>query len=239
MESNKKNKTLIIAATHGDEKIGLEVASELMRKGLSGQFDLAIGNPFALAAGRRFIERDLNRAYPGDIGSKLLEDVLACKNLDAARSYRYVIDLHEARCGSDNFIIAPREELPKEFPLEMIDLRTVLLWPEPKGPMASLLENAIELEFGMLGKDRSKVVAEAVAVCEKFFSGLARSEAVDSETKDVYEVYGHLPAGEPFEGQGSVLKDFELAKMGSEEFYPLLVNQYIEEGISCYKMRKK
>jgi len=235
----KKPKTLIIAATHGDEKVGLEVIAALLRKGLGSQFDFIVANPFALIADQRFVDLDLNRAYPGDIDSRAIEKILAYKNFQIAERYDYVIDLHEARCGSDNFIIIPREELSGNLPLELINLKTVLLWPEPKGSMAGLLMNAIELEFGMLGKDRAEVIAVATATCEIFLKSLVSGHVVDKEKKDIYEVYGALLESEIPDYQHLSLRDFDLVRVGNEKFYPLLVNQYIKDGIICYKMRKK
>ena len=53
--------------------------------------------------------------------------------------------------------------------------------------------------------------------------------------KKIYYVYGKLLLKDsPF---GVELKDFKKVSINGETFYPLLVNQYIKEGIVCYKMR--
>ncbi|NTU99297.1 hypothetical protein HGA64_04835 [Candidatus Falkowbacteria bacterium] len=234
-----KPKTLFITTTHGDEKVGLEVVKNLIKKGLGSSFDFLVANPFGLIDGARFVESDLNRSYPGNIESKILEEVLAQKNIALAKQYEYVIDLHEARCGSDDFIIIPRNNISSDFPLRLIDLNTVLLWPEPKGPMGGFLTNMIELEFGMLSRERAKVVDIATSTCEKFLAGLAGEATVPTGIKDVYEVYTDLKLTDLPDYKKHGLRDFELAKLNNEEFYPLLVEQYIKDGIICYKMRKK
>ncbi len=231
---NNQKSILFVVATHGDEKIGLEIVEALLRKGLGERFDYLVANPFALAKGQRFVDCDLNRSYPGKTDSAKIEEVLSEKNFELAKSYDLVVDIHEARCGSDNFIIIPRKEKSDIFPLELIDLNMVLLWPDPKGPMASLLENAIELEFGMLNKDRGEVVARAVAICEEFLN--RRSNGGE---KKFYEVYGCLLRDDFPDYERLSLKDFEQARIGDEDFYPLLVEQYIEDGIICYKMKKQ
>ena len=81
--------------------------------------------------------------------------------------------MHEASSGQDNFIIVPKETLPKDFPLGLLALKRVLLWPDPKGPMTQFLENGVELEFGMKNKDRQEVLSQAVLVVNSFLQKIA------------------------------------------------------------------
>jgi len=234
-----KKKILIISATHGDERIGFEVIKALKKKGYQAAFDCLIANPKALKTKRRFIDCDLNRSYPGDKNSSLYEKRLAYKNLKIARKYRYIIDLHEASSGKDNFIIAPREKLPKLFPLQFIDLKRVLLWPDPRGPLSQFLENAIELEFGMKNKQRNKVVTQAIKIVENFIKNItAKYRLVSDCQREVYYVYGKLLIENNKNIKINRLVDFRLIKIGGEQFYPLLTGQYLNQGIICYKMKR-
>lgn len=233
-----KPKTLIITSTHGDELVGLEVVKELLKGGYGDQFDFIVANPYALKENKRFIDCDLNRSYPGSEHSDKLEEVLACKNMSIASEYDYVIDLHEAKCGSDNFIIIPRKDLTSDFPLNLINLKTILHWPEPKGPLGGFLPNVIELEFGMLNKDRKEVISSAVSVCEGFMVALKNGANGVWGDKNVYEVYDSLKAADLPEYEKHHLEDFAMIKIGDDSFYPLLVGQYIDIGIICYKMKK-
>ena len=63
----KTTKILIVAATHGHEKIGLRVFAELEKLSLNSQnVELLIGNPVAEEKNVPFIESDLNRIFPGN-----------------------------------------------------------------------------------------------------------------------------------------------------------------------------
>lgn len=233
-----KKQLLLIMATHGNEKIGLETAKILENYGLEKYFDVLIANPRALDKNVRFIEVDLNRSYPGNKTSKLYEQKIACDNLKVAKKYKYIIDIHEAHQGTDDFIIAPRYKLPKKFPLKYINLRKVLLWPNPKGPISQVLDNSIELEFGMKDRDRIKAINKAVKIIGKFIKNIYSPDLISiAKKKEIYYVYDKLLVS-PNNPINFKTRDFSRIKINDEIFYPLLTNQYIEEGIICYKMKK-
>jgi len=229
-------KILIIIVTHGNEKIGLEVVKNLEDIGLKKYFDVLIANPEALKKNRRYLEYDLNRSYPGKKNSKFYEKRLAFENLKIAKKYNYIIDIHEASEGMENFIIVPKKKFPKKFPLELLGLKKVLLWPEPKGPISQILENAIELEFGMKGKNRDKVINKCTKITTDFILALEENKKNKETKKEVYYVYEKLLLGK--QNKESFLKDFQKIDVDNETFFPLLTNQYLREGIKCYKMKK-
>jgi predicted deacylase len=231
-----KKKILIIAATHGDEKIGTQVIARLKKRKLDVYFDFLVANQKAFKKNVRFVDFDLNRAYPGDKYSKLYEKRRASEILLIAQRYQYVIDIHEAKKGINNFHIIPQKKIINKRLLELTDLNTVLLWPDPKGPLGQVLDNIIELEFGMKGKSREKIVSVAVKIAEKIIKRVYQIDIEYSPSKKVlYYVYGKLMVKDA--PKRIKLKDFKKAKVGKEIFYPLLVGQYPKEGILCYKMR--
>jgi len=232
-------KLLIIVATHGDEKIGIEVVEKLKAKKLGCFFDSLVANPRALEKGIRFTEADLNRSYPGMKNSKFYEKRRACEIFKLARKYKYVVDIHEAITGINNFIIAPREKLYKIFPIGLLDIKAVLLWPDPKGPLGQFLKNVVELEFGMRNKKRKTVIGEATKIMGKFIINIYAVESAESfSAKEFYYVYGKLKR-EDYKGKISSLKDFREASINKETFFSLLVGgYYLKQGIVCYKMRK-
>ncbi len=237
---NKKNnkKILIIAATHGNEKIGVQIIKKLQAKKLNKYFNYLIANPKALKKKKEFIDVNLNRVYPGKKKSRLLEERLAYKNLQIAKKYRYIIDIHEANKGRDNFIIVPREKVSRSFPLRFVDLKKVILWPDPKGPISQVLEYAIELEFGTRNKNRKIIIDKAIKIVEKFIMAVnLKKYPAKFSKKEIYYVYGKLLADKNTEPWIN-LKDFKETKINKEKFYPLLVGQYMNLGMICYKMKK-
>jgi len=233
-------KILIVVATHGDEKIGTEVAIILKKRGYGKYFDCLIANPKALKQNKRFVDFDLNRAYPGAKRSVLYEKEIAYKNLQKAKKYPYTIDIHEASAGKDDFIIIPRDKISSDFPLKFIDLRRVLLWPVPKGPLSQFLKSAVELEFGMKGRCRRRVVLKAARVIERFIKKVLSEKSSNISEKEFFYVYSRLLLSEAKRKNCNFgkLRDFKMAKVAGGRFYPLLVGQYLKEGIICYKMKK-
>ncbi|MFA6421859.1 MAG: succinylglutamate desuccinylase/aspartoacylase family protein [Candidatus Buchananbacteria bacterium] len=231
-----KKQILFIIATHGNEKIGIEAVKILENKGLEKYFDVLIANPKALEKNVRLIEADLNRSYPGDAKSKIYEERIAFENFKIAKKYRYIIDLHEASQGTDDFIIMPRKKLSKTFPLEFINLKKVLLWPDPKGPISQILKNAIELEFGSKNRPRKLIINRCTLILENFIKNIHQlPDNKITGNKKIFYVYGKLLTNKNIELK---LIDFKKVKIEKEKFYPLLTNQYIKDGIACYKMKK-
>ena len=225
-------KILFIVATHGDEKIGVEVIERLRTKKLDRFFDYLVANPKALRKRSRFIDVDLNRSYPGVKNSKLYEKKLAYENLQKAKKYQYVIDIHEASSGINNFIIAPRKTIGGKKLIDLINLKFVLLWPKPKGPLGGFLKNSVELEFGMKNKERRSIIDFAEKIVEQFIKNVY-SDKPFSKGKKIFYVYGKLLKNN-FPNKKIV--DFKEAELNGEKFYPLLTGQYLKEGILCYKM---
>ena len=229
-----------MVATHGNERIGIEVVKNLVEQKLDRFFDFLIANPKGLKKNTRFIDSDLNRSYPGNDKSDKYEEKLAAKNIKIAKRYKYVIDLHEARLGIKNFIVIPRNKFDKSFPMDFINLDTILLWPDPKGPLGSCLKNTIELEFGMKGKNRAPVINKAVRIVKEFIClscGLDGCPKVKIKKKKIFKVYGKTSLREANK-YNLKYKDFKEIRMSKEKFYPLLVNQYRDIDIAFYKMKK-
>ncbi len=233
-----QKKILLIIGTHGNERIGIEIVTRLRLLGLDKYFDYLLANPLALIENKRYIENDLNRSYPGNKTSRVYEVRLAAYNVRIAKKYQYVIDLHEASSGTDDFIIVPKMNISKKFPLSWIPLKRVLLWPDPVGPISQILPQAIELEFGMKGRNREQVIKRATAITRTFISCVFGREKISGERKkDVYYVYGKLLKTE-YDGNVSQWRDFRATTVKGENFLPLLVGQYLDQGIVCYKMKK-
>jgi len=235
--NNKK--ILFIAATHGNEKIGMEVITKLQKIGYAKYFDYLIANPRAYEKNVRFINADLNRSYPGKRYSKFYEKRLAFYNLAVAKKYPYIVDFHEASAGTENFIIIPRKKISQNFPLQYIDLKKILLWPDPKGPISQLLPNSIELEFGMKNKDRKEISALAFSVAKKFLEKIMfrKKTTCTLKNKKIYYVFGKLWQKDFCKNVNS-LEDFKETQIKNKKFIPLLTRQYLKDGIVCYKMRK-
>jgi aspartoacylase len=110
---------LVVAATHGNERNAPWLMEQWRRRpdllasaGL--ELELVIGNPEALAANRRYIERDLNRSFApellADPQRRELEivrarELLARHGPGGEHPCRAVIDLHSTTSGMGNSLV--------------------------------------------------------------------------------------------------------------------------------------
>ncbi|MFW5917519.1 MAG: succinylglutamate desuccinylase, partial [Halorubrum sp.] len=75
----------VVGAIHGDEPCGARAVRRLLDADpdVERAVRLIVANEAALDAGVRYLDTDLNRAFPGDLGSDAHEDRLAVDLLDA------------------------------------------------------------------------------------------------------------------------------------------------------------
>jgi aspartoacylase len=110
---------LVVAGTHGNERSAPWLLEQWRRRpqllasaGL--ELELLIGNPAALAANRRYIDRDLNRCFApellADAARQELEierarELLACFGPQGRAPCPVVIDLHSTTSGMGNSLV--------------------------------------------------------------------------------------------------------------------------------------
>lgn len=239
-------KILIIAATHGDEKIGVNIVKELKRIVSDDYFDWIIGNPKAYESNQRYIEADLNRVYPGKKYSKVYEKRIAWRNLDAAKKYDFVVDVHEARASRDMFIIIPEKyNCRKTENAVRLNGINKVVWPSTTGrktgPISQFIVNGLELEIGTKDKNINKLarkVAKYITNGNLMPDGQVRKNTpIRRKNVSVFEVYDKLYAKD-LKITNRKIRDFKRTVVKKETFYPLLTDQYRKSGIKCYKMKK-
>jgi aspartoacylase len=117
--TNRPARLLVVAGTHGNERNAPWLIEQWRRRpellasaGLD--LELVIGNPEALAANRRYIERDLNRSFApellADPARQELEiqrarALLAGFGPEGAAACPVVIDLHSTTSGMGNSLV--------------------------------------------------------------------------------------------------------------------------------------
>lgn len=125
--------TLIVWATHGDEKIGLHVI-EYIKKKIKTQdyewtFYFLIGNPLALKNNTRYIDEDLNRAFDSQQKSYEQQRAEAIKHYFKNIPIDRVYDIHSTATESKPMTLCTNNPLAiktaKLFPIEHIVLGLV------------------------------------------------------------------------------------------------------------------
>ena len=224
-----KKDCLFMAATHGDERIGIEVLSSLAS---APEFDWQINNERACEQGKRFLQYDLNRSAPGDLNSADYETRRAAEILRTAKNYNYVIDVHGTVAKSGLFVILTKLSL-EDFLLALtLNIENIVIWlpstERATGPLVQFLTPALEIECGP--KDEPAVAEKLRAIVLDFLTKFREPIPVSVlAKKKIYFVYGKMEKSE------KSLIDFKMIDNGQEVFYPILSGEY---GLAAYKMIK-
>lgn len=228
--------TLFIAATHGNEPIGVNALRVLEARGYVCEW--IVGNPRALALGMRAFEGDLNRSAPGDLTSPLYASRRAAEILAYAEGYSSVIDIHGTSANTGIFLIITNKKWANLELALRLNVRNVVVWPsfspELAGPLSEYFSCGLEIECG--SKTSPLVQEELVTILEDFLAQDARSSsAMPVDERAFYEVYGSLQDAT----KKDLLAEFCEVTIDGETFIPLLIQEYAErQGTTCYKMRR-
>lgn len=142
-------KVLLNMATHGDEKIGLKVVEAIKKiKITNGLLATNIANKRAFKLGKRFIDQDLNRSFPG-CPTGNYEKRLAYKLSPIINSVDVVIDIHSTTSNLKNAIIITRLNKKTKKCIEAISPDYVLLMTVTKNnALISGAKIGIAFEYG-------------------------------------------------------------------------------------------
>ena len=247
------SKILIVASTHGHERIGLKIISELQKLEVDKKLlDFEIGNPKASEQNIPFIESDLNRSFPGK-ESGTYEEMRAFELSPKIKQAELVIDIHSTNTTelSDKsmLIVTSHDENIREI-IDIIKPPKVL-YMKYKGNNALISQAKIGIAFEY-GKDISIDVLNAtlhdivnVFVHFKIIETnpyVNVKQDIETETFEVYDVFKRNFTG-PYKLSAEVI-NFKLVKKGNiicnlesgegifanEDFVPILFgeNRYTE-----------
>ena len=215
---------LFLAGTHGDEPVGLEIMKAL---GSGKKHDWLVANEKAVALSRRFVDCDMNRSAPGALQSDKYEERRAAEILLKAKDYNGVVDLHNHTLETRTFIILTKPNFVDLLLAAQFDINDIVVWlPSERratGPLTEFIEPAIEIEANR--GDKERLIVSIQKFVGQYETPVTKNNLIG---KNIYWVYGKR--FEPLAGG----RDFEVARHGDEEFYPLMCGQYF--GIGCYKM---
>lgn len=225
-------KILFVAASHGDEPIGLIAVKKLKKRKLKQKFDYLIANPKAFRKNVRFTDADMNRVYPGSpSGNNEERRASAILNMTKKKKCDFVIDLHGTVSKTGVFGVITRLDLNNLKLSLMLNLKKIVIWPDSKesnGSLSTFTKCGMEIESGP--KNNEKVISNLENTLADFLKNVGKEIDVKKEikNKEFYTVIGKIAVG----GCKEKLADWKKTK----NFYPLFVNQY--EGILCYKIKK-
>ncbi|MEI6481244.1 MAG: succinylglutamate desuccinylase/aspartoacylase family protein [Candidatus Saccharibacteria bacterium] len=94
-------KILILGAMHGNEPLGPQVVKAFEQNPIPN-IDVALANPPALQKNVRFVEKDLNRSFPGSTNGSSFEDRRAAEIVELCATYDVVLDFHNTNCAGND-----------------------------------------------------------------------------------------------------------------------------------------
>jgi predicted deacylase len=230
----------VVGSVHGDEPCGAHAIETLLEEApdVTQPVKFIIANERALDSGVRFIDTDMNRAFPGDPDSDMHEQRLAAELLDELRGCT-TFSMHSTQSYERAFAIVD-ETGP--FAASICPALSVDLLVETvdfgKDTLVGYAD-AVEVECGLQGSERAK--ENAVQLVREFLNAmgaLADTDEPEEEALPVYRLRRLIPK-KPAESYAVHVPNFERVDKGApyatiddedliaeEAFYPVLMSSY-------------
>ncbi|MFC6717871.1 succinylglutamate desuccinylase/aspartoacylase family protein [Natrialbaceae archaeon GCM10025810] len=240
----------VVAGIHGDEPGGVRAVERLLeqRPAVERPVKLIVANEEALERQVRYVEEDLNRAFPGDPDAETLEGRLAhelANELEGCLTF----SLHSTQSHAEPFaIVNGVTEMARGIVPQLPVKSMVEAGPFVEGRLFTVVD-AIEVECGLQGSEtaaenaysltRSFLTAVDALPGDTVCRELPIYQLVDVILKDgadTYEVFvenfERVDRGDPF-----AAADGE-PQVASEPFYPVLMSSNGYQDVFGYAAEK-
>ncbi|WP_115864307.1 M14 family metallopeptidase [Halorussus litoreus] len=245
----------VVAAIHGDEPCGVRAVERVLDDppAVDRPVKFVVANETALAKGVRYVDEDLNRAFPGDPDADTHEGRLAAALAEELRDCT-TLSLHSTQSYAEPFALVDAVD---EIARSVCPYLPVSVLVETGGQSEGRLieyPHVIEVECGLQGS--AAAADNGVDLIRGFLTAtgaLADDEPVAGEDADPvvvyrlgpsvpksvaeeYEVFAHnfeeVAAGESF----AAADGDEL--VADEAFYPVLMSPYGYEDVFGYRAER-
>lgn len=230
---------LVVGCVHGDELLGEKVINELRKiTVIGGTLVTVIANKPAMSEGKRFIDQDLNRSFPGNQRGNR-EERLAHDLLPLLRKADIVLDIHSTTTNTTSAIILTKvNESIKEL-IKVFNPKHVVVMKEnvAKTALTGHCKAGISFEYGKEGSVRA--FKSTLADILKILQGYGVVEESKKKSNNInnteyFKVLGVLARPEGLKLEKTI-KNFMLVRKGEviarkgetmqkapRNFYPLL-----------------
>ncbi|WP_207588758.1 succinylglutamate desuccinylase/aspartoacylase domain-containing protein [Halomontanus rarus] len=240
----------VVAGIHGDEPCGVRAVERLLddRPSVTRPVKLVVANEEALERQVRFVDEDLNRAFPGDPDAQTHEGRLA-HELAAELEGCLTFSMHSTQSHAEPFaIVKGLDELAREICPQLPVSSIVETGNFADGRMFSQVET-IEVECGLQGSETAAENADRLTrafltAVDALPGDTVRKElpvyqlvdCIPKSTADTYEVFvdnfTRVDAGDAFAAADG---DRQVA---DEPFYPVLMSSYGYTDVFGYAAEK-
>lgn len=244
----------VVAAIHGDEPCGVRAVERLLAA--EPEFEraakLIVANEEALAADQRYLDEDLNRAFPGDPNGETHESRLAAE-LTAELDGCTTMALHSTQSYEHPFaILREATGVPLELASQLDVEAVVETGPFDDGRLFESVTQLVEVECGYQGS--SEAADNATRLVREFLRAtgvLADEPPLDPQEHPTFRLHDVVPKSEAEEYEVFVT-NFERVEAGDpfaavdgeyviadESFYPVLLSAYGYEDVFGYTAKKR
>ncbi|WP_254768311.1 succinylglutamate desuccinylase/aspartoacylase domain-containing protein [Salinilacihabitans rarus] len=240
----------VVAGVHGDEPCGVRAVERLLeeRPAVERPVKLVVANEAALERQVRFVDEDLNRAFPGDPDAKSHEKRLA-HELTEELGDCLTFSMHSTQSHAEPFAIVngvtetARELVPRLPVTAMVETGAFA-----EGRLFTEIET-VEVECGLQGTDAAAENADRLTRAFLTAVGVLPGDTVvrdlpvyrltdriRKDSADTYEVFvdnfERVEAGDTF-----AAADGE-ERVADDPFYPVLMSPYGYRDVFGYAARK-
>lgn len=248
----------ITTCVHGDETCGRVAVNRLLSYAQSFEAPFfrkpvrfIVANEKARVEGKRYVDADLNRLFPGDPESSIYEERLAAALMDIIEDTK-VLDLHST-VSSDKPVAYVHEcnETVQELACSTGLGRVVATTREFFTDAIIAHADAVTVECGLKG--RPSAVANAHSILRSFLSFYdVLPGAMDRPDPELFEMIGMVrKSGKGEQEYEFLAENFELVEEGepfateggtmmraTEPFYPILMSANGYDDVLGYKGQK-
>ncbi len=235
----------VVGSVHGDEPVGKKAIKKLLQQEIEFQkpVEFVIANEKALKIGKRFVDTDLNRSFPGDSQSHKHEERLASRLLDRLEGLK-VLDIHSTHSYGRPFATCTSFEGQQMEIIEASGVDKAVKFSEDVRTLANYVDGVV-VEAGYQSSD--KAVENALGVIRNFlayFGAIEREhqesevdffvehEKVEGDWDFVAENFKQVQKGEVYARRD----DEEL--VAEERFCPVLMSTNGYNGVLGHKASK-
>lgn len=249
----KPQKIILNIGTHGDEKIGLQVADALEKLPIKkGELIVHIANEKAFKLNKRFIDKDLNRAFPGKKNGNY-EERRAYELSPFIKSADIVIDIHSTTSELKNALIVTHLNAKIRKYIDVISPQYALVMKATKNnTLISQAKIGIAFEYGK--DDDQKAIDKVITGIKRLLAYFEMINFSSRKTKNpkvtFFNVYGTVSKNKNM-FLDKKIKNYKLVKKGQvyatiagkkilakNNFYPILFGQNNYEDIFGFAAKK-
>ena len=256
IQGNSGKNILVIGCIHGDELIGQKVINKLRKLIISyGTLVTLIANTHAIKKGRRFVDQDLNRSFPGNPKGNY-EERLAYGLLSLIKKADIVLDIHSTTTDTTSTIILTKVNQSIRQLLSIFSPRRVIVMEKKVGKTAltGRCKAGISFEYGKDNSEKAykKTFTDIVKILEGYGMITEKKNKLSEITHktEYFQVFGAFERSVGFNLEKTI-KNFSLVQCGEivarngkrikkapRNFYPLLFGEKSYKKIWGFMSKK-